>query len=166
MFFTAVVLIVIFVALTFLGYAFHWMFHQKWSKRFYRAHMNHHLKQYPVSNFYSDKYRDAGKDNTVVLFGLIFSPLVFLALILTVFGYINLFLGIAILLEMAVIGFLNNSLHDSFHLKKTFWHRFSFFDKLVKLHYNHHIKMKTNFGIFSFVWDRLFGTFFDIKKIQ
>lgn len=151
------------VFFTFLGYVFHLMFHKPWSGRFYKAHMNHHLKQYPASDYYSDEYRDPGQDNTVWLFTLVFSPFVITVLLLTVFRIISMTIGIPVLLEMALIGWVNNDLHDSFHLRKSFWQRFWFFDRLVKLHYNHHVNMGTNYGIFSFIWDKIFGTFWDIK---
>lgn len=153
------VLFTTFILLTFLGYGFHWMFHQPWSKRFYVAHMNHHTKQYPPTDFYSDKYRDPGKDNTVLLFAFAFAPFVITTIALTATASISLFLGLSILAEMAIIGVLNNSLHDSFHLRKTFWHRFKFFDRLTKLHYQHHIDMRMNYGIFNFTFDRIFRTF-------
>jgi len=153
------VLFLTFILLTFLGYGFHWMFHQPWSKRFYVAHMNHHTKQYPPTDFYSDKYRDPGKDNTVWAFLLVFSPIILIVLFATIFNIIPTIIGLSIIIEMAIIGWLNNSLHDSFHLRKTFWHRFKFFDRLTKLHYQHHIDMRMNYGIFNFTFDRIFRTY-------
>jgi len=145
--------------LTLLGYGFHWMFHQPWSGHFYKAHMNHHLKQYPPTDFYSDTYRYAGKDNTVVLFGLVFAPIVITMIVLTATGGVSLFLGLSVLAEMGIIGALNNSLHDCFHLRNSFWQKFSFFERLRKLHFQHHVDMSTNYGIFSFIWDQIFGTY-------
>jgi sterol desaturase/sphingolipid hydroxylase (fatty acid hydroxylase superfamily) len=163
MFINVLVLLLVFILMTFLGYAFHWMFHQKWSGPFWKAHMVHHLFRYPPSSFLSAKYRDAGKDNTTWLFALVFAPLIIAVIVLTVFHIISLFIGISILIEMSLIGALNNSLHDSFHLTNSFWHRFWFFDRLVKLHLNHHIRMGSNFGIFSFSWDRIFRTYWGTK---
>jgi sterol desaturase/sphingolipid hydroxylase (fatty acid hydroxylase superfamily) len=155
--------ILTFIALTSLGYISHWAFHQRWSGRFYTSHMSHHLVLYPPSDFYSDKYRDAGKDNTSVLFFLIFLPLILGAIAITVLKIIPLLFGIIILVEMAAFGAANNVLHDAFHLRKTFWQRFWFFDKLVKLHIQHHKNMKKNFGILFFWPDKLFNTFKDGK---
>jgi sterol desaturase/sphingolipid hydroxylase (fatty acid hydroxylase superfamily) len=153
------VFILTFFALTFLGYVSHWCFHRPWSGRFYKSHLSHHFKLYPPSDFYSDKYRDAGKDNTTLLFTLVFSPLILAAIAITVFHIVPLVIGIIILAEMAIFGAANNSLHDSFHIKKTFWHRFKFFHKLIGLHLEHHKNIKTNYGIFNFTFDRLFKTF-------
>lgn len=147
----------------FLGYVFHRFFHFRMNGfigGFYRAHMRHHIAEYPPSNFYSDEYRYPGKDNTTYLFAIVFAPIVLFFLGLILFKCIPIWVGAGIFLEMFIIGWLNNSLHDSFHLRKTFCHRFSWFDKLIKLHYNHHLNMDTNFGIFSFMFDRLFGTFY------
>ncbi|SRR5258708_11303261 len=147
------------ILFTFLGYSFHWMFHQRWSGRFYTAHYNHHHIQYPINNFSSDSYRYSGKDSTVWLFGLCFAPIIAGMIAITVLHVVSLFLGLSILVEMAFIGWLNNSLHDNFHLTKSFWQRFWFFDKLVSRHKQHHINTNTNLGIFSFVWDKILGTF-------
>ena len=163
MFIEVLALFLTLILFTFLGYAFHMMFHRPWSGRFYKAHMNHHLRQYPVSDFYSEKYRDPGTDSTVWLFALVFSPILITMVVLTALHVVSLFLGITVLLEMIFIGWLNNSLHDAFHIKKTFWHRFPFFDRLIKLHFEHHVDMGTNYGIFSFIWDKIFGTYRDYK---
>jgi len=154
-----IVFLFVFVLGTFLGYAFHRMFHSTWSGRFYKAHMTHHLKLYPPTDYFSDKYRDPGKDNTVWLFILAFSPLGLLILSLMYFSAISIPMGIGVAVEITIIGWLNNSMHDAFHLRKSFWDRFSFFSKLRKLHFQHHVNMKSNYGIFSFFWDKLLKTY-------
>lgn len=153
------VLILVFMFLTFMGFAIHWSFHQKWSGIFYRKHYNHHFLQYPADDLLSDTYRHSGKDNSVVLFGICFSPIVLTAVLLTIFGVIPMFLGVMILIEMGIIGFLNDNLHDAFHLNKSFWMRFKYFERLRQLHFLHHYNTQSNFGIFSFVWDRFFRTY-------
>lgn len=157
-----VALFVALIVLVFLGYVFHIVFHKSWSGHFYRAHMNHHLKQYPPEDYVSDVYRDAGKDNTIYLFAFAFFPLVFLDIVLIIFGALSIVFGVGVLVEMIVISWLNSEMHDAFHTTKTFWHRFWFFERLKKLHYMHHVDMTKNYGIFSFTWDKIFGTFKDI----
>jgi Delta7-sterol 5-desaturase len=155
----AVVLLVGFFALTFLGWIVHWAFHQSWGGRFNVAHMTHHLKLYPPTDFVSDEYRDPKNDNTFWLFLIVFSPLILGVILLTVFQVIPIGIGLCILFEMSFIGAANNYLHDSFHITKSIWHRWPGFKELYRLHYNHHVRMDTNFGIFSFLWDRVFGTY-------
>lgn len=153
------VLIFGFFLLSLLGYITHYAFHQKWSGVFYRKHMTHHLVLYPADRFMSDAYRDSGKDNTVWMFAAVFAPFVLTALLLTVFSVISLGIGLCIFAEMTIIGVLNNYLHDAFHLSSSVWHRWPGFQKLKALHLNHHIRMDTNYGIFSFYWDKWIGTY-------
>lgn len=154
-----VVFIFTFAFLTWLGYAIHWAFHQKWSGIFYRKHFNHHFLQYPPTDLLSDTYRSPGKDNSVFLFAICFAPFVLTALLLTIFQVIPLGIGIMVFIEMAIIGFANDSLHDAFHIRKTFWSKFWFFKRLRRLHFLHHLDTQKNFGIFSFTWDRIFGSY-------
>lgn len=155
----AIILLLIFILFTFLGYVFHWMFHQEWSGIFYRKHKNHHEKQYPETDLISDVYREAGADNTTFLFLGVFSPIIIGTILLMVFGVVGKIFGGVILFEMVVIGLINAYLHDSFHLNKSIWHKWPAFDRLRKLHFIHHHNQSKNFGIFSFVWDRMFKSY-------
>lgn len=151
--------IICYIVLSFLGYLFHYVLHQRWSGPFYRAHMNHHLKKYPHTDFFSETYRDAGKDNTVFLFTIAFSPLIVLATLLTITETISIMHGVFILSQMAILGWLNNSIHDACHLKISMWDKFPFFERIRTIHFIHHYDMAKNFGIFSFEWDFVFRTF-------
>lgn len=158
---TIAILILAFVFFTFLGYIVHRIFHSPWSGSFYKAHLNHHFLQYPPNDQVSDVYRDAGVDNTFWRFALWFSPLVIGNIVLTILGIIPIVLGVGVFIEMAAVSFINDRFHDSFHLTKTFWHRFWFFDRLQKLHALHHHRVDRNYGIFSFFWDKIFGTYIE-----
>lgn len=153
------ILLATFILFTFLGYVFHWMFHQKWSGFFYKAHDNHHNIQYPISDLISEKYREAGKDNSTFLFAIAFAPIIIVAVLLIVFGVIGKLLGAFLFVEMSIIGATNIWLHDGFHIHKSVWHKWPGFLKLRKLHFLHHKNTLTNFGIFSFTFDKLFGTY-------
>lgn len=148
-----------FLLTSFIAYIIHWLFHQKWMGRFHKSHMNHHTIQYPANNFYSDKYRSPGKDDTAVLFVLFFSPIIASIILLTALNVISILFCFIMIVEMILIGLLNDKLHDHFHLNKTFLNKFSYFQKLRKLHYNHHLDMSKNFSIYWFFFDKLFGSF-------
>jgi sterol desaturase/sphingolipid hydroxylase (fatty acid hydroxylase superfamily) len=148
-----------FIFLTFVGYIAHLILHQNWAGRFNSSHLNHHFVQYPADNFLSDKYRSAGMDSSFYVFAIIFSPIVFALLYLTIFHKIDLVLGLLLLFELGLFGFVNDNLHDAFHLNNSFWHQFWFFKKLKELHFVHHQNMDKNYGIFAFGWDQIFGTF-------
>lgn len=154
-----VILIFSFIIMTLLGHLVHMAAHKPWSKIFYIAHRDHHNLQYPPSDLISDKYRSSGGNDTTIYFALIFSPLIIGNIVLTILGIIPIIFGIGFFLEMATISWLNVVIHDGVHLHQSFWHRFWFFERLQKLHNIHHQDQSKNFGIFYFVWDKLFGTY-------
>lgn len=143
-----------------LAHLFHYSFHQSWSGRFYRAHSKHHTL-YTPADFVSDIYRSPQGDSTIILFAILFAPCIGGVIAITVFGLIPLWTGIGMLIEMAIIGFANDRMHDSFHLTKSVWHRWPGYRKLRTLHEIHHQNTSTNYGIITFLWDRVFGTFRD-----
>jgi len=148
-----------FVGITFFGYGVHWMLHQKWMGKYYTAHMAHHEKLYPPTDFLSETYRDAGAESTFWFFLISGAPLVILPVVLLFLGKLSFFVTALVVIEAVTLGLVSNYLHDSFHIKDHFLNFFSWFKTLVKLHYQHHVDMNTNFGIFFFLWDKLFKTF-------
>lgn len=145
------------------GYVVHRSLHQPWMGKLNQKHMTHHLTLYPPTDYLSDKYRDAGKDNTVIIFSIAAIPLVAIPIVLGIFGILSLSLVITTLVVMGIMGFLHSYLHDSFHIRNHFLTRIpvvrDIFDYWVKLHYLHHVDMQKNFGIFLFHWDHVFRTF-------
>lgn len=159
-------LITFFIASLF-GYVVHKSLHQKWSGRLHRAHMTHHITLYPPEDCVSDEYRNPGKDNTVIIFGAAALPLVALPIILGALHMLSLALVITSLFVMIVMSFLHGYLHDSFHIKNHWLYRMPLVNKIfsrwVYIHWLHHVDMNTNYGIFLFFLDRLFGTFWGAK---
>jgi sterol desaturase/sphingolipid hydroxylase (fatty acid hydroxylase superfamily) len=151
---------------TLLGYWVHWAFHQPWTLWFHRAHMNHHQVQYPATDFFSEKYRSAGKDSSAILFGIVFSPVVLAIVGVMLLGLVSLSTGIVVLSSLSLCGFAHDYFHDQFHIKSTWLKRFQFFLNWRRLHYVHHLDMKLNFGIVHFYWDKLFKTFDDADDIK
>lgn len=148
------------VFVTFFGYLSHWMFHQKWSGKFFKSHMNHHTIQYPQNDLISDTYRYAGDDSSVMLFVITFIPLLLLLFMLFMFGFISTVTFLVIIPAMIFWGVIHDYFHDQFHLKNSFWLRFQFFKIWRNLHFIHHYgDMEQNYGIICFAWDRLFKTF-------
>jgi sterol desaturase/sphingolipid hydroxylase (fatty acid hydroxylase superfamily) len=157
--FIIVILISAWIIMILLGHLAHMAFHQKWAGIFHQAHLNHHNIQYPPSDMLSEKYRNAGTDNTTIYFAIIFSPLIIGNILLTIFGIVPIIIGVGIFLEMLTVSLLNIFIHDALHITNGFWHRFKFFKNLQKLHFVHHIDQTKNFGIFNFFWDKAFGTY-------
>lgn len=148
---------------TAFGYFVHKALHQRWAGRFYKSHLIHHVKLYPIYDFQSDKYRDAGKDNTTWVFLTASLPLGVVPIILYLTGLIGLFVMFVIFSQMCLIGFINSYIHDSFHITNHWLSKVplfnKFYNKLIEEHYIHHQNVQKNFGIFSFSWDKLLGTY-------
>src|SRR5208282_4159343 len=89
------------------GYVVHRSLHQSWTGRLHRKHMTHHLILYPPSDYLSDKYRDAGGDNTVKIFALAALPLVATPIILGCLGILSLPVVISSLIVMTIMSILH-----------------------------------------------------------
>jgi hypothetical protein len=153
------VALMMFVTMVF-GHVLHWAIHQRWSGRLYRGHMTHHVKLYPPEDYMSDVYRDPGKDSTVFPFLVLGSPLVLAPLALTFLSLVAWPTALAMVGASLLIGFLNDYIHDSFHVRNHWLARvLPGYKRMNELHYVHHCYMQTNFGIFTFVCDRAFRTF-------
>lgn len=154
-----------FLLTSLFGHVIHWSIHQSWSGRANYCHMAHHLRLYPPSDFSSEVYREAGDDSTPKFFAISAVPLVLAPFILLACGIISLPIMITILIVEVLMGFLHYHLHDAFHIKNHWLYRIpiikNYFNHWVYLHYLHHIKMNTNFGIFTFHWDKVLGSFWD-----
>lgn len=150
------------VGTTFFGYWAHKSLHLKLMSLFSKSHTVHHDKLYPLSDFKSDTYRSAGKDSTVIFFALASLPVLAIPLLLALFGVLTLFQALFSVSLMLFIGWLHDYVHEAFHLNKHWLQKAPFVSKyfatLEKLHYLHHVDETKNFGILTFVWDKLFKT--------
>lgn len=158
-----ITILVTFLVSSMFAYWIHRLLHQSWAGYLYKKHLTHHLILYPPTNYVSDKYRSAGKDNSVFIFAVIALPFAIIPIVLWLTGYLPLVLMITVLVIEGIVGFLNNYMHDSFHIKNHWMYHiplFGFlFRYLVYLHYIHHCDMSKNYSIFWFLPDKLFGTF-------
>jgi len=159
--------IITFFVCGFFGYVVHRSLHQPWAGQLNKLHMTHHLKLYPPTDYLSDVYRNAGKDNTTRVFALAATPLIVLPIILGMYDVISVASTATAFVVMCIMGLLHDYLHDSFHIRGHFLNRVPIFKNLFirwnNLHYQHHVNMQCNLGIFNFLFDRLFGTFSKAK---
>ena len=144
---------------SFLGYVVHWLMHQKWTGRLREGHMQHHVVFYPPKDLQSDTYRSAGSAASVWVFLTILLSLMFLPVLLAVCDVISVTSAVFAVVSMAVVGIANDVIHDSFHIRNHPLSRWlPGFKRMQHLHFIHHCNMKKNFGIYSFVADRVFRT--------
>lgn len=165
---TLFTILIAFLVTTLFGHVVHWALHQSWLGSVNESHMAHHLRLYPPNDYLSETYRDAGKDSTPRFFAVAAIPLILAPIVLALFGLIGWVMMVVVLVIEALMGFLHNYLHDSFHIKNHWLAQHSWFkgifSRWVELHYLHHVDMSKNYGIFTFFWDRLFGTYWPKKK--
>jgi len=150
--------ILTFLVTTLFGQVVHWSLHQKWTGRLNKSHMTHHLLLYPVSSFKSERYRDPGEDSSAKIFLVAALPLLSIPILLFCLGKFSLLATLWAIGESLILGWLHDSIHDSFHLYKSWWAKLPGYKRWAKLHYIHHVDMQKNFGIFTFFWDRTFRT--------
>lgn len=143
-----------FIIGNFVGWGVHKLLHNPKMGKAYKGHLHHHAKTYPASNYLSDSYQGpptgAGQGlYYIAAFALMCSPLIFWA-----WGYFaySLVLSVLILKTYAYI-------HDTFHIRGHWLNRFKIYRWWNRLHYGHHVNVKTNLGIIMFFPDKLFGTF-------
>lgn len=153
------VTVVSLVLSNFLGYWIHRALHQKWAGPFYRAHMQHHLELYPADKLTSSTYRNAHWYNRGPF---LFTP-PFLVIVLTAIGIAQLLHApmwtvIDIACIFIVFGFVNDWIHDSFHLEKHFLQKLRYYRLIRIAHLFHHVNMDKNYGIVSYEWDKIFKT--------
>lgn len=153
------VLIASIVTASFFGHVIHWLLHQRWTQIFHRAHMEHHLELYPPGKMTSDTYKAARWYHR--------GPLLFTPPLILILGAAGGLLWWAHaplwclgVFGVSIIGYglLNDYFHDSFHVRRHPWNRYKWYKQLRILHFVHHHQMDRNFGIFNFIWDRIFGT--------
>lgn len=141
------------------GYWMHRILHKEWMGRLHRSHMAHHEQHYPSHDFSSDVYREAGKDNTTWTFVVLGSPIILTPIVLWCLHVVDGATMLSMLSGVGLVGFLNIYVHDWLHLNVHATHRISHVRRLIAIHRVHHEDMGKNFGIYSFVWDRICGTF-------
>jgi sterol desaturase/sphingolipid hydroxylase (fatty acid hydroxylase superfamily) len=55
-------------------------------------------------------------------------------------------------------------LHRQYHIRNSWLIRFSWFQKKRLLHFLHHQQSRKNYAIVEYFWDRLFGTYKEIRN--
>jgi sterol desaturase/sphingolipid hydroxylase (fatty acid hydroxylase superfamily) len=154
-----ITIIVAFIFSTLIGHILHWSLHKKWTGRLKRSHMSHHLIMYPPHNLSSDVYKSSGKDSSVIIFTLAALIIMCITTLVSLLLLHSISIMITNIIVITTNGLLHNYIHDSFHLNKSWLDKFEYYKEIKRLHYIHHTNMKKNFGIFSFFYDKLFGTF-------
>lgn len=142
-----------------LGYAVHWAIHKRWSGPFNKSHMAHHVRLYPPGDLESPEYRSAGSEASTFTFIIAFLPVMSIPVLLWYLNVISIVHAIAAIIIMIIVGVVSDVIHASFHVTDHWLSRMiPCHARMKELHFVHHRNMRKNFGIYSFLWDRLFKT--------
>ena len=144
------------------GWVLHRFLHSKRAGKLYRSHLTHH-RLYTIADFTSLTYRQAGADSTTWIFILAAVPIGIIPILLTVTGVIDWMTMIVVIIEMITIGWINSYLHDSFHLTNHWLSQVpgfrKWYQRMLAEHWEHHKHVQHNLGIYSFITDRVLGTY-------
>jgi sterol desaturase/sphingolipid hydroxylase (fatty acid hydroxylase superfamily) len=143
-----------------LGYLVHRLLHWSEMGKLYQDHLHHHTTIYPPDDYLSDTYREPPTGNGQGLYYL--SPILALSIVVLVF--LGWQYGLLTLVEGILVLKLNAYLHDATHIRGHWLERFTWFHRLRWLHFQHHVKVATNFGIFVWFPDKLFRTYVPVTE--
>lgn len=138
----------------FAGYFVHRLLHTEYMGKAYIDHYHHHVSIYPPEDYLSNEYREpplGAEQGKYYIFTFLVLCLPFL---LWHWAYFILSVSLAIGILK-----LNAVVHDSLHIAGHKWEKYKWFWWLRVVHYQHHIDVRTNFGIFSFLPDKIFRTY-------
>lgn len=153
------VTIIALVMSNFLGYWIHRALHQKCLGPFHRAHMQHHLELYPPGKLTSDKYRKAHWYNRgPFLFTPPFILIVSICAFVAYLCHAPMWPVAEIALIFIIFGFINDWVHDTFHLRYHLLQKLKYYRRARIAHFLHHTDMSKNYGIISLEWDHVFKT--------
>lgn len=149
-----VVLALGFLAMEFLGYGIHRAMHWRWTGPIWRAHLTHHhlYAKHPLS----DNYLMAGAHAAPRYYVMAALPIVAALFVLLPFVY-----ALALTVEMAALGALNDAVHDASHVRGHWMERFGWFRRLRAQHQVHHRHANRNYGLLTLIPDHAVGSYAD-----
>lgn len=136
------------------GYIVHKLAHWPKTGLLYETHLVHHFKHYPPKRYTSKRY--LGNLRTSFIWWFIPA---FLLIGILAWCILPLSLFITALATMSTAAIVNTTLHDSFHVENHWLKRFKWHQRLVIIHYIHHINVKKNLGIYFFFFDVITNNF-------
>jgi len=148
-------------------YAWHWQAHRNLSwvpfnKKCKQMHMEHHFEVYPPDAFFGkgdpSKLIVTHESFFTAHEALLYILLIAILTICFLIGEKPSAIFFAFILD-AVIGYVGNALHQSFHVKGHWLEQFEWYHELRAVHYVHHLgSTKFNYAVFNIGIDYLIGS--------
>lgn len=126
--------------------------------RVYQVHAQGHHALYPPHRLLSEKFIDS-EQHLMWYYAIPFVPI---GLIVYGFGGLSVLIGYLSGLVFSI--WWHIYLHEQYHLRNSFWGRFSWFKKKKQLHLIHHCHVHYNYAIVEFWIDRLMGSYQDSHR--
>lgn len=119
------------------------------------AHNTHH-RLYPPDSYVGQIYESSSSVDGRIQDLLYSVPgVLYTGLVWWFFGFAAFAVALGVVVGVA---YLNQYLHDAFHIQNHWLERFNWFWRLRASHWVHHVEDR-NFGIASLLWDRVFGSY-------
>ena len=131
------------------------------------THWKHHCIDYPAGDMWTNKM----KENTSKIVDREAFPFTFGAILFSYICYKNNIIDRSDLKLYSIMvismGILNQYIHDSYHIKNHWLNKYKFYRKNKICHDIHH-RLNCNYGILTYTFDRIFGTYScqKLNKIQ
>lgn len=156
MFILAVSLVIGYFVVQATGYAVHKALHHPALGKVHETHDVHHKVMYPPDDYLNTgEYREVPAGAQPYKY---YAPAA-LALVVTVFLTLPLYVAVALSAELAFLAWANDWLHKKLHIKGYWLERYTWFNHLRDLHWHHHVDDSKNLGIFSWFTDKIMGTY-------
>ncbi len=135
-----------------IGYWLHRAAHRPWSGAMHRAHMTHHVRNYPPREVTSDRYRSSRAASLAI----------WLAPFFVIYSVAAFAVGVphpwAVVAGAGLTAAASSVIHDLTHVSGSIAWRWPMLLGPAVRHHAHHFKMGRNFGIVVTWWDDLFRT--------
>jgi hypothetical protein len=126
--------------------------------KLYEDHYHHHVTIYPPDDYLSDDYREPPTGSEQGIYYLI--PILILSLAVVPLGW---YYGLLARVEGVAVLKANAYVHDALHIRGHKWEKHAWYHHLRWLHFQHHVDVATNLGIFVWYPDRLFGSYVPVE---
>jgi sterol desaturase/sphingolipid hydroxylase (fatty acid hydroxylase superfamily) len=151
----------------FIGYSWHRFINHYglFGDKIRVSHYCHHEEIYPYDDMISDEYKTSHDTWPWII------PYVILGCLPLYIAYKNKKISydifIILFIQLTLHVYIISYIHDSYHIKDHWLNNYSWYTENKKYHYIHHLDNK-NYGITTYIFDHIFGTFSDeiIDKID
>ena len=133
-------------------FAAHYLMHQRWTGPLWESHQLHH-------KLYNPKHQTTQTFNPVGWKSFRFRAMIFCFVTALLFAVLPFTMAITMCFEIIVLAIATDYIHDATHTSDHKLRRYGWFRYLQDLHWIHHANVKKNFGVLTFFYDKLIGSY-------